>query len=189
MSLFKAKKKNTPIGGHRTMNEVVAWLETHGIDRSTAAQIMGFLRAFDIKLPMINLCNYGLTYSFNEFVEWFYSKPEDTTPKENSVCIFWGDDNQKALVGVLKEIKGKPGYPKTTYEDHRGYKHKFCMRFDNLAQFRTLLNTPSGEDIPLPQMEYVRLAESEINKKQAQSPKKSSAKPQKLDEKVDEAKK
>lgn len=178
--IFKKKNNNKPVGGHKTMNEVVAWLETHGIDRSTAAQIMGFLRAFDITLPMINLCNYGLTYSFSEFVDWFYSKPEDTTPQENQVCIFWDNDNSEAVIGVLKETKGKPGYPLTSYVDNEGVAYSNCMRFDTLAQYRTLLNTPNEEEIPLPQMAYVKLVAEEIKKNSAKKP----TEPTKKNEKV-----
>lgn len=139
------------VGGRRSVSEVVSWLETHGIERGTAAQVQGFLRAYDISLPQIALCNYGLTYTFAEFAEWFYAEKEDYSPRENTICIFWNDDNAQAIIGVLSAKVSDSEFP---YNSFDGGRYKHCMRFDTLSQYRQLLNTPNGDPVALPQADF-----------------------------------
>lgn len=142
--------KHRIVDNNRTVAEVVSWLETHGIERGTAAQVQGFLAAYGFDLPQISLCNYGLTYTFKEFREWFYSEPEDYTPKIGQICIFWDDKlNQDAKVAALIEIDTNSDFP---FMSNSEACYQNCIQYDNLAQYRTVLNTAEDMEIPLPHL-------------------------------------
>lgn len=167
MFKFFRKKKTenaTLIDGRKTIAEIETWLETCGIERSTAAHIMGFLSAYGIVLPQVKLCTHGLTYSFENFKDWFYTPSDDTTPKENSICIFWNKTNSEAVIAVLTDVVcNKKG--KKYYVASNGFEYLRCMRFDTLAQYRCIINTPDDIEIPLPQLAYERVAKAKENNK------------------------
>lgn len=132
------------LGHDKTVGDIVVWLQEHGINRSTANSIYGFLKAYDIELPPFELCMYGMTYDFNEFLGWFYSAKASTDVKVNDLCIFWDKGCRgKAIIAVLTEVTENcsyiPNVDCTPYE--------YCVKLDTLAQYRAILNTP--DDIEL----------------------------------------
>lgn len=143
-ALFGRNKKV----GTKTTAEIKAWLETHGIDRSTAAHISGFMKAHDIDLGAIRLCSYGLTYSFDEFLEWFKNDDSSLVPVENKFAIFWDKCHSKAKIAVFE---GKTdGIMGRFWLASDGSSHRNCCRFVSMAQYRMILNVPDDMNIPLP---------------------------------------
>ena len=139
-ALFGRNKKV----GTKTTAEIKAWLETHGIDRSTAAHISGFMKAHDIDLGAIRLCSYGLTYSFDEFLEWFKNDDSSLVPVENKFAVF-----TKYTDGMWLSSDGM------SYDN--------CCRFVSMAQYRMILNVPDDMNIPLPLgfLDEIRTKETE----------------------------
>jgi hypothetical protein len=134
--------------GTKTTAEIKAWLETHGIDRSTAAHISGFLKAYDIDLGAIRLCSYGLTYSFDEFLEWFKNDDSSLVPVENKFAIFWDKCHSKAKIAVFEgRTDGILGH---FWKSSDGLSYRNCCRFVSMAQYRMILNVPDDMNIPLP---------------------------------------
>lgn len=142
--LFFGEDRAERIVGGKTIAQIIDWLETHGIERSTAAQIMGFLTAYGVNLGQIKLCSYGLTYSFEEFIEWWKTPQESMEPKENYYAIFWDDVRGDAIIGIFK-IKSSDNY-----YDTAGNSYSNACIFRNFAEYRMILNTPDDMDIPLP---------------------------------------
>lgn len=148
------KKKEKQLVGKKTIAEIKAWLETHGIERSTAAHIHGFMKAYGIDLGAIQLCSYGLTYSFDEFLEW-WNTDSSLEPKINKPAIFWAYDHSMAQVSILKDIDGEQpdqdGMEEAVwYESSMGMSYPNCCLFVSMAQYRMILNVPNDMDIPLP---------------------------------------
>lgn len=130
----------------KTETQIHAWLKTHGIDRGTAAQIYGYLRGKGVTINGgIELCQYGLLYSFDEFIEWFEDESESLVPRENEYAIFW-DNNKTAVVSVYSHADPE----NKTWVDTHGRSWNNACRFESMAQYRLILNTPEVEKIDLP---------------------------------------
>lgn len=163
MRLFKKLKKTNgnKLVCTKTVAEIKSYLETHGIDRSTAAHISGFLKAHDIDLGAIRLCSYGLTYSFDEFLEWFKNDDSSLVPVENKFAIFWDKCHSKAKIAVFEgrtdEILGH------FWKSSDGLSYRNCCRFVSMAQYRMILNVPDDMNIPLPLgfLDEIRTKETE----------------------------
>lgn len=156
------RRKKVSIGqSDKTLQMVVHWLETHGIEKSVAAQVHGFLSAHNLKLPPIALCQYGLPYSFSEFLEWFEAPVEDCTPKVNDLCIFWnGKDHHNAIIGVLTDcdLDDVP-----LFSANKDMLFDNCIKFTNMSAYRTVLNTPNDvEEIGLPEYAYMVKVKQDI---------------------------
>lgn len=143
------KKKDKQLVGKKTIAEIKAWLETHGIERSTAAHIHGFMKAYGIDLGAIQLCPYGLTYSFDEFLEW-WNTDSSLEPKINKPAIFWADDHAMAQVSILSSVELDEMDETLWYESSSGMSYPNCCLFVSMAQYRMILNVPNDMDIPLP---------------------------------------
>ena len=164
-ALFGRNKKV----GTKTTAEIKAWLETHGIDRSTAAHFSGFLKAYDIDLGAIRLCSYGLTYSFDEFLEWFKNDDSSLVPVENKFAIFWDKCHSKAKIAVFE---GKTdGIMGRFWLSSDGSSHRNCCRFVSMAQYRMILNVPDDMNIPLPLGFLDEVQTKETKKKPAEDEK------------------
>ena len=164
-ALFGRNKKV----GTKTTAEIKAWLETHGIDRSTAAHISGFMKAHDIDLGAIRLCSYGLTYSFDEFLEWFKNDDSSLVPVENKFAIFWDKCHSKAKIAVFE---GKTdGIMGRFWLSSDGSSHRNCCRFVSMAQYRMILNVPDDMNIPLPLGFLDEVQTKETKKKPAEDEK------------------
>lgn len=152
-ALFGRNKKV----GTKTTAEIKSWLETHGIDRSTAAHISGFLKAYDIDLGAIRLCSYGLTYSFDEFLEWFKNDDSSLVPAENKFAIFWNSSHAEAVIAVFTK------YTDGMWLSSDGMSYDNCCRFVSMAQYRMILNVPDDMNIPLPLgfLDEIRTKETE----------------------------
>lgn len=141
--------------GNKTTEQIKDWLETHGIERSTAAHIMGFLAAHNIRLGQIQLCNHGLTYSFEEFMKWWIRPDEGLKPVENELAIFWKEGNHvSACVSVYKEMKNG------LYCDCAGRMWGNAIRFCSIADLRMIINVPDDLEIPL-NLEHIEKARGE----------------------------
>ena len=150
MQLFKKLKKTNgnKLVCTKTVAEIKSYLETHGIDRSTAAHISGFMKAYDIDLGAIRLCSYGLTYSFDEFLEWFKNDDSSLVPVENKFAIFWNSSHAEAVIAVFE---GRPdGILGHFWKSSDGLSYRNCCRFVSMAQYRMILNVPDDMNIPLP---------------------------------------
>lgn len=129
--------------GIKSVEQIKWWLEEHGIERSTAALIDGFLRAHDIRLTGIRLCSHGVTYSFDEFLKWFQSD-DGYEPLENEFAIFWNHSHAEAVVGVFAKMRDG------RYVDVAGRVYDNAIDFKSLADYRMILNVPDDAVIPLP---------------------------------------
>lgn len=162
--------KNKLIGGYKTMNDIKAWLEQHGITMATAAQIMGFLKAYGIELPQINMCGYGLPYSFTDFTKWFFEKADDRMPEENTICVMW-DKNAEAIISVLaktdKMIDGS-----FRFIDHRGVAFSRCMELETIGQYRYVLNVPDDMPLDLPGIAWEATMKADMERIKAEAEKK-----------------
>lgn len=146
MRLFKKLKKTNgnKLVCTKTVAEIKSYLETHGIDRSTAAHISGFMKAYDIDLGAIRLCSYGLTYSFDEFLEWFKNDDSSLVPVKNKFAIFWNSSHAEAVIAVFTK------YTDGMWLSSDGMSYDNCCRFVSMAQYRMILNVPDDMNIPLP---------------------------------------
>lgn len=151
--------------GTKTTAEIKAWLETHGIDRSTAAHISGFMKAHDIDLGAIRLCSYGLTYSFDEFLEWFKNDDSSLVPVENKFAIFWNSSHAEAVIAVFTK------YTDGMWLSSDGMSYDNCCRFVSMAQYRMILNVPDDMNIPLPLGFLDEVQTKETEKKTAEDEK------------------
>lgn len=130
----------------KTESQIRAWVKTHGIERGTAAQIFGYLRGKGVALSGgIELCQYGLTYSFDEFCEWFENDDDSLVPHENEYAIFW-DKNKSAVIAVYDRADPED----KLWIDTFGRAWDNACKFESMAQYRMILNTPEGERIDLP---------------------------------------
>lgn len=135
--------KHDLIGSKKSISDVKSWLKTHGIDRGTASQIYGFLWAYGIDMSDgVDLCAYGLTYSFAEFREWFYKDIDEAPLSVGEVVVVWNDNlYDHAVINIMAENSEEFGF-----KAKNGLYYNRCTRFTTMSEFREILNTPKGQD-------------------------------------------
>lgn len=166
--------KNKLIGGYKTLNDVKAWLEQHGITMATAAQVMGFLKAYGMELPQINMCGYGLPYSFADFTRWFFERGNDSLPEENTMCVMW-DKNAEAIISILTKVEEVED-GSYRFIDHRGIAFRWCMELNTLGEYRYVLNVPDDMELEQPGLGWVKEMNARMERIKAEAGKKTKAK-------------